>query len=365
MLESIHLLQSLTSRAHVTLVGRAATAIYAILRVLDVRDQWVLIPANTCYIVLWAVLRSGSRPYLVDVDPATGNITRDTLAVFQAGKPAVVIPCHMYGLGAPMTEICAWAQANGAFVIEDATLAIGSTVEGRPAGAWGDASVFSFGQGKIVDVQLGGAMLTDDARLAREVQRALADAPVWDDRHIGLTNQWNALYWAMHQYEDANPRLLELYPKLFDLYGELTAYRLPESYWHDLPDALRHLPANLAHRAEMARLYDELPVRTLARPEGSTLWRYPLLAEHRNDLLQHLWEQGVHDATRWYPALRHMASALAPGISQQPTPGADRLGAAIINLRVDEGVSREDIEKTAAIIREYFEPPRREGRQEK
>lgn len=359
--DSIQILRDLTGRAHVTLVGRAAAGIYAVLRALDLHDQWVLIPANTCYVVLWAVLRSGNKPFLVDVDPLTGNTSPETLSAFPHDKPGVVIPCHIYRLVAPIKSLRQWARARGVFVLEDATLALGGHADGQPAGAWGDASVFSFGQGKIVDVQLGGALLTDDAKLAGEVARLLSHAPVWDDHHVSLTNQWNALYWALHQYEADNPRLLQLYPALFNIYGELISYQLPVSYLHDLPQALQTLPANLAHRAQMAARYDDLlhgcPVRTPPRPTGSILWRYPLLvsAEHRNDLLQHLWEQGIHDATRWYPPLRHMLTALAPELPAHPTPGADQLGAEIINLRVDQGISQEEAARTVAIIRRYFE----------
>jgi perosamine synthetase len=358
--KSTKFLYTLTSHAHVTLTGRAATAIYASLRALDLRDEWVLIPANTCYIVLWAVLKSGNKPYLIDVDPATANISLETLSAFSVGKPAVIIPCHMYGLGAPIKAICEWAREHGTFVIEDATLALGTHVDGQSAGSWGDASVFSFGHGKIVDVELGGVLMTDDTTLADEVEKVLASVPLWDDGRANLTDQWNQIYWALHQHEDDNPRLLDLYPSLFDIYGDLTCYQLPDSYWAELPDKLAGLPANLQYRAEMTALYDEqlanLPVRTLPRPHGSILWKYPLLApaEQRNDLLRQLWAHGVHDATRWYPPIRNMTFALRPDLAPRATPGADKSGAEIINLRVDEGVTREDVLRIADLIRRYL-----------
>jgi dTDP-4-amino-4,6-dideoxygalactose transaminase len=343
------MLCDMTGRSHVVLLGRAAAGIWAALRVWGIHGQMVWIPANTCYIVLWAVLESGNTPVLVDVDSRTGNISPDTLTQCVVGvnrrfaptEPAVIIPCHMYGLSAPMAANCEWAAAHEVKVIEDAAQASGGHVDGRPAGAWGDASIFSFGQGKIVDVELGGALLTDDPVFATEIERVLADAPTWNERLAELSYHWEQLYWPLHQFEDENPRLLNLYPALFDIYRSLTAYRLPASYWDDLPVALRKLPENRAHRMEMAALYDQLlhglPVRTLARPEGSILWRYPLLvpANQRRDLLHFLWERKYYEVTRWYPSLRWMHSALAPDAPQKPTPGADQLAAEIINLPVD------------------------------
>ncbi len=360
-------LQNLSQRQQVVLVGRAATGIWSTLRAWGFHDRVILIPANTCYIVLWAVLKSGNIPLLVDVDPHTGNITTAQLEPHLASHPAAVIPCHMYGLPAPMDSICHWAQTHDIKVIEDAALALGAMVDERPAGSWGDASIFSFGLGKIVDNQVGGALLTDDLLLAQEVSRLLAEAPVWDDSFMALTNQWNGLYWSLHQYESQNPRLLDLYPPLFDLYSDLAVYQLAADDWADLPALLRDLPQNLAHRHQLAALYDsQLEITNLknspflpplARPTGSILWRYPLLLqpEVRDDLLAYLWEQGIHDATRWYPPLRPMTTTLATQITQPLTPVADSLGASIINLPLDENVDQSDVRQITHLIHEFMD----------
>ena len=367
LLESSKQLRHLTQRLQVTFVGRAAAGIWAALRAWGLQDEVILLAANTCYIVLWAILKSGNRPLLVDVDKRTANLTVEGLEVHRTAHSAVVIPCHMYGLPAPMQSICEWAQANGVKVIEDAALALGATVDGRPAGSWGDASIVSFGLGKIVDNQVGGALLTDDPLLANAVTKVLAESPVWDDRLLALTNQWNGLYWSLHQYESQNPRLLDLYPQLFDMYGDLTTYQLAADDWVDLPALLRGLPDNLAHRARLAALYDsQLGITDLKadstlllpleRPPVSILWRYPLLVHPniRDELLGYLWEQGIHEATRWYPPLRPMTLALAPHMPQPITPVADALGASIFNLPLDESVDEHFVSHTTELIRTFL-----------
>jgi dTDP-4-amino-4,6-dideoxygalactose transaminase len=350
-------LRDLTGRQQIVPLGRAAAGIWAALRAWDFQDRVVLIPANTCYIVLWAVLKSGNIPVLVDVDHATGNVTPESFDAHLALNPAAIIPCHMYGLPAPMHAICQWAQAHDIKVIEDAALALGATVDGRPAGSLGDAGIFSFGLGKIADNQVGGALLTDDAELAQAASRLLAEAPMWDDHLMALTNQWNGLYWPLHQFESQNPRLLDLYPQLFALYGDLTVYQLDTDDWADMPALLRDLPDNLAHRSRLAALYDAELSRidlsgsdssflpTLSHPAGSVLWRYPLLVRLglRDDLLSHLWEQGIHDATRWYPSLQPMAKVLVPHVMQPATPTADLLSASIINLPLAPATAEADV----------------------
>ncbi|MEO8397035.1 MAG: DegT/DnrJ/EryC1/StrS family aminotransferase, partial [Chloroflexota bacterium] len=254
--EARRLLRQRTGREHVTLTGRGATAIWATLRALDLHNRPVLLPANTCYIVLWAVLQSGNQPFLVDVDPLTANISAQTLDQCGVDSPAVLIPAHMYGLPAPMKSIMAWASEHDVFVIEDAALALGTVSDGKPAGAWGDVSIFSFGSGKIADAGNGGALLTDDAALATEIERIIATLPLWTRKLEQLNRQWLEIYWPLHQFETETPRLTEIYPTLFSIYGSIVQYRLPESWASGLRAELLNLDANVARRNDLARLYD-------------------------------------------------------------------------------------------------------------
>ncbi|MBL8130870.1 MAG: DegT/DnrJ/EryC1/StrS family aminotransferase [Anaerolineae bacterium] len=356
-----------TRRSAALLLGRAAAGIWAALRAFDAADRPVLIPANTCYIVLWAALSAGARPVLVDTDPATGMITPESLdaaldALNLCQPPAAVIPCHLYGLPAPMRAICAWAQPRGTPVIEDAAQAFGGEVDSRPLGAWGDASVFSFGSGKTLDLDLGGALLTDDSALSDAISAHLAELPVYDEALAQLDAQWLDLYWALHQHEDANRDLAALYAPLFAVYRPLTHYRAPAHIWRAAPAALEALPAHLAHRAALADRYDAqfaaLPgVRTLPRTPGAALWKYPLRvpAADRDALLRHLWASGIQEATRWYPSLQAMTHALAPQHVQPPTPNADALSSAIINLPVHPGVDAEEAGRIARVVLEFYD----------
>lgn len=355
---SRYLLRQRTGRAHALLAGRGAAAIYATLTTLDLHDRPVLIPANTCYLVLWAVLQSGNQPILVDIDPKTANISPETLEQCGVAHPAIVIPAHMYGLPAPMASLTEWARSRNVFVIEDVALALGTVADGKPAGAWGDVSIFSFGQGKTADIGCGGALLTDDTHLAAEIEHALAAMPLWTETLQALNRQWQEIYWALHQFEGETSRLAELYPTLFDIYGEITRCRVAN--WRGLPPALDALDKNLAHRDELALLYDEqlaaAPVRLFERPAGTFLWRYPLLVPdaQRNKLLARLWEAGIFEATRWYPSLQPMRRTLTPDLPATPTPAADALAQQIINLPLSPETDREQASKAIRIILDYF-----------
>lgn len=348
----------MTGRKYAVLAGRASSALWAILKSLGIMGKWVLMPANICYIVPWVVLQTGNFPYLVDVDPLTGNISPKTLDLVPVESPAALIVCHMYGLGAPIAAISQWGKQRGLLVIEDATLALGAIVDDNPAGSWGDISLFSFGEGKIVDIGVGGAFLCNDSELAHITQMTLNESPFWSEHIDQLWRQWSEIYWLLHQYEKKTAELATIYPTLFRIFGEVTCYQIPISRWSRLSKALWLIETNLNHRAEITSLYDEhfqpLKVRSLQRPKGHVMWRYPLLVppEERDPLLEVLWENGVL-ASRWYPSLNTMLFSLAPSLGEQSVPGADHLGAEIINLPVDRSVDMESAKKIIEIIQGF------------
>ncbi len=76
-----------------------------------------------------------------------------------------LIVSHLHGQLAPMKEIMEWARSHGIRVVEDACQAHGAMVDGKPAGSWGDAGVFSYGGSKLVSAGRGGAVVTNDPLL--------------------------------------------------------------------------------------------------------------------------------------------------------------------------------------------------------
>lgn len=110
----------------------------------------------------------------VDIDPATGNMDPDVLAVRlreAAGKdalPKVLIPVHYAGQPCDMSAIADLAREYGVGVIEDASHALGSAYQGERVGGghYSDITVFSFHPVKMITTGEGGALVTNDQTLA-------------------------------------------------------------------------------------------------------------------------------------------------------------------------------------------------------
>ena len=118
------------------------------------------------------IARLGAVPRLVDIDPATYNLSPQAVRAALSPRTKAIVPVHLYGLCADMDPLLAIAAEAGVPVVEDACQAIGATCRGRQAGSMGAAGCFSFFPSKNLGAfGDGGLVTTQDAALAREVRR--------------------------------------------------------------------------------------------------------------------------------------------------------------------------------------------------
>jgi dTDP-4-amino-4,6-dideoxygalactose transaminase len=117
------------------------------------------------------VARLGAVPRLVDIDPATFNLSADGVRAALSPRTKAIIPVHLYGLCADMDPLLAVARDAGVPVIEDAAQAIGATDQGRQAGSMGALGCFSFFPSKNLGAfGDAGLVTTSDASLARDLR---------------------------------------------------------------------------------------------------------------------------------------------------------------------------------------------------
>lgn len=110
-----------------------------------------------------AIEAVGAIPVLVDVDPRNWNLDPSQLQQAAGPRTRAAIVSHLHGGLVPMHALRSWADERGVAIVEDACQAPGARIEGRPAGAWGHASVLSFGGSKLLTAGRGGAVLLRDA----------------------------------------------------------------------------------------------------------------------------------------------------------------------------------------------------------
>ncbi len=117
-----------------------------------------------------AVEAVGAIPVLVDIDPKSWCLDPAQLSAGLGPATRAVIVSHLHGGLADMQQIVAIAHGHGLGVVEDACQAPGATVQGRPAGTWGDVGALSFGGSKLLTAGRGGAIITRDASICQRAK---------------------------------------------------------------------------------------------------------------------------------------------------------------------------------------------------
>jgi UDP-N-acetyl-3-dehydro-alpha-D-glucosamine 3-aminotranferase len=293
---------------HVVGVANGTDAITIALRALGVKPgDEVVVPSFTFYASAEAVATAGATPVFCDVDPATRNVTPDTVRAALTPRTTAVVAVDLFGSPAPVPEL----RELGLPVLEDAAQAAGATLGAVHAGALGDVATLSFYPSKNLPCfGDGGAVMTDDGGIAEraqtlrfhgshdkqtftevgynsrldEIQAAvlrvmLPHLDAWTDQrrkaadgysaaglgeHVRLPLPLDGAQAAWHLYVVAHPRADELIAQLGEHGVEARAYyRTPT---HRQPAMAGYRSAQLPGTDEIARTNLALPMSTGLEP---------------------------------------------------------------------------------------------------
>lgn len=285
---------------HAVAVTNCTAAIQMALLAADVRPgDLVVTTAYSWPATANAVELCGAQPVFADISPDTFNVDPEALAAALARLAAcdetarrvkAVLPVHAFGLLADMPAITGLADEHGLAVVEDAACALGASLDGRQAGAWGALGCFSFHPRKAITTGEGGIITTDDAQTARRL-RALRNhgldpaAAAPDFVLPGFNNRMTELQGALGLTQmtkldrviDARRAAAARYDQLF-AGSELRPPVSPDPSAHVYQSYVILLPARLA--ARRAGLIAEAKGRGIETTIGT--WHMPLVTYYRS-----------------------------------------------------------------------------------
>ena len=288
----------------------------------------VIVPSNTYIASILAITANNLTPVLVEPDLATYNI--DPLKIEQAitSKTRVILPVHLYGQLAAMSEIMAIAQQHKLLVLEDSAQSHGAQTQGKKAGHWGHASGFSFYPGKNLGA-LGdaGAITTNDAELANML-KAL--------RNYGSHEKYKNLV------PGVNSRLDEIQAAMLDI-------------------KLKFLNEEIQHRRQIANLYltgiknpnIELPLTDInAETYEQHVWHlFVIRTQNRDALQQHFTENGIQTLIH-YPIPPHKQQAYKEW-NDLSYPISEKIHEQVLSLPIGPTLSLEDAQKVVDLCNQF------------
>lgn len=151
---------------HVVALNSGTSAVHLALILSGVTEgDEVLCQSFTYVATANPILYQKAKPIFIDSEFDTWNICPKYLEqaildrIAKGKKPKAIIIVHLYGMPCKIEEIVAIAKKYQIILIEDAAEALGSMYKEQKCGTFGDFSIFSFNNNKIVSSFGGGALI--------------------------------------------------------------------------------------------------------------------------------------------------------------------------------------------------------------
>lgn len=160
-----------TGRQHAVAVSSGTAGLHLCVHALGLKqgDQVVTTPfsfiaSSNC------LLFENVTPVFADIDPQTWNVSPDEVEAKITDRTRGLLAVHVFGRMQSILELEQIATKHQLLLVEDSCEALGSTIDGRPAGSFGRASVFGFYPNKQITTGEGGMILTDDSQLDAQLR---------------------------------------------------------------------------------------------------------------------------------------------------------------------------------------------------
>lgn len=140
----------------------------AVMALIEPGDEVITTPMTFASTVN-AIVFSGGKPVLVDIDPHTFNIDVNKIEAAITDKTKAIIPVHFAGRPCDMNKLEELATKYNLGIIEDSAHALGAEYQGQKIGAGRGArhiAVFSFHPTKNITTGEGGMICTNDEEAA-------------------------------------------------------------------------------------------------------------------------------------------------------------------------------------------------------
>ncbi|HWU44809.1 MAG TPA: dTDP-4-amino-4,6-dideoxygalactose transaminase [Bdellovibrio sp.] len=301
----------------------------------------VILPSFTFTSTANVVALYGSIPVFVDIDPRTMNIDVNALEKAITPKTKVVMPVHYAGVGCEMDKIMALSEKYNFIVVADAAQAIFASYKGKPLGAWGHMSAYSFHETKNIVCGEGGALIINDPRFVERAEivrdkgtnrqqflNGQVDKYTWQDKGSSYLQSELAAAFLLSQLEEGE---------------QITARRL--QHWNQYHQGF----AKLEKAGQLTRM--QIP----ADCQANAHIYYILLntVEERAALWSYLKEHGIQSTTHYVP-LHSAPAGLRFGRVAGSMKVTDDLANRMLRMPMFADLTPEDIQFVLQKVEDFF-----------
>ena len=130
----------------------------------------VIIPSVTFIATAHSLQWQQLTPVFCDIDPKNYNLDTNRVEEMITPRTTGIIGVHLFGRACDIDALADIAHRRNLKLLFDAAQAFGCSYKGRMIGSFGDAEIFSFHATKFFNTFEGGAVVTNDDKLADKIR---------------------------------------------------------------------------------------------------------------------------------------------------------------------------------------------------
>ncbi len=268
-----------------------------------------------------SIIACGAIPVFADIDPFDFNLDPARVAEAITPRTKAVMPVHLYGHPARITEIQEICDLHGLALIEDAAQAHGAESGGRRVGTFG-TGCFSLYPTKNMTSGEGGMITTDDDEIARLCRIIRSHGQ--EQRYV-------------HDYFGLNWRITDICSAI----GLVQLGHLEE--WNE---------ARIANAEALAtRISDIVETPRVREGDRSVFHQFTVrVPRDRDAFAAKLTELGVGNAVHYPIPIHQQPIMKRMGFGEYEFPVAEAAARSVLSLPVHPSLTEEDIERIAEAV---------------
>ena len=162
--------KKLTKAKYAIAINNWTMGLFACIKSLDIGPgDEVIVPDMTFIASSNAVLLSGAKVVLCDINPETLCIDTNKIKPLINSRTKAIMPVHLYGKSCDLDEIKQLRKKKNFYIIEDAAQAVGVKYKDQHVGTIGDVGGFSFYGNKLITTGEGGMIVTNNKKIYNNI----------------------------------------------------------------------------------------------------------------------------------------------------------------------------------------------------
>ena len=346
-------IKNLTEKKYVLFTSNCSTAIYLLLKSLNLKNKKIIVPVNLCYDVILSIISSRNIPIIIDTNDNLGFSLKDLKDKLEYEKDIkVIIFPYLYGNSDNFKSVLKLAKKNQIIQIEDIAGSLGGKIKQKYFGSFGDFTVGSFGKGKIIDMSGGGFIATNNRDVFLKVRRNYKSLSKFQPKNKLIYLKSSEFLERILKTKKKNlftQSKIKHFSKGFIYYKKFN-----KKFYFDLFQKIKKIDLINRLRNNNSKFYEKIFKFDILKPitheKGSVYWRKNFILKKGSSekLIKYLNQNNFY-SRKYYPPLNHIFP-----IYKKKMANYEKNYKKLINFWVGEELNKSNILRARKNIINFF-----------